>query len=208
MYTPSLYDIVMILVASVAAWCVAYILGKAVGFHAHLKSVSDSLDRGNAYAAAVKDIEMFCTDHSKAASLITRYIRVVAGRGKERPSPIDLAFELVEHDQSLLAHQPLTVRILSFPESNGKRNWTAMIVRKKKWDGLIGNAGGITIARGEYWNRVAYVAEQAKYLLAERDTEPFILDFGDDIETPEQWAGEVEGPVRAAAREERRKEKP
>ena len=95
MYTPSLYDIVMILVASVATWCVAYILGKAVGFHAHLKSVSDSLDRGNAYAAAVKDIEMFCTDHSKAASLITRYIRVVAGRGKERPSPIDLAFELV-----------------------------------------------------------------------------------------------------------------
>ena len=30
-----------------------------------------------------------------------------------------------------------------------------------------------------------------KYLIGERDTEPFILDYGDDIETPDQWKGEV-----------------
>lgn len=88
---------------------------------------------------------------------------------------------------------PLTVRLTSFPESNGKRNWTALLVRKEKWDGLIGNCGGITIERGELWNRVAYEAERARFLIGERDTEPFILDYGDDIKTPEEWKGEVHG---------------
>jgi hypothetical protein len=85
---------------------------------------------------------------------------------------------------------PLTVRLTSFPESNGKRNWTALLVRKEKWDGLIGNCGGISLARGELWNRVAYKAECARFLIGERDTEPFILDYGDDITTPDDWAGE------------------
>lgn len=89
-------------------------------------------------------------------------------------------------------NQPrLTIRLTSFPESNGKRNWTAMIVRVESWDGLIGNCGGITVDRGEYWNRVAYEAERARFLLGERDTEPYILDYSDDIKTPEEWAGEV-----------------
>lgn len=97
--------------------------------------------------------------------------------------------ELVE-----AAKQPkLTVRLQSFPESNGKRNWTALLVRTDKWDGLAGNCGGISIAHGELWNRVAYEAERAKLLIGERDTEPCILDYGDDIETPDQWAGEVHG---------------
>lgn len=87
----------------------------------------------------------------------------------------------------------LTVRVTSFPESNGKRNWTALLVRLEPWRGLIGNCGGITIARGELWNRVAYEAECARALLGERDTEPHILDYGDDIQTPEEWAGEVRG---------------
>lgn len=92
----------------------------------------------------------------------------------------------------------LTVRLRSFPESNGKRNWTALLVRVDAWGGLIGNCGGITIDRGECWNRVAYEAERAKLLIGERDTEPDIMDYGDDIRTPEEWAGEVRGgrPVR------------
>ena len=84
----------------------------------------------------------------------------------------------------------LTVRLTSFPESNGKRNWTAMFARTEPFDGLVGSSGGITIARGEYWNRVAFEAERAKFLIGERDTEPFILDYGKDIQTPEEWAGE------------------
>lgn len=87
----------------------------------------------------------------------------------------------------------LTVKLCSFPESNGKRNWTALLVRVDKWDGLIGNCGGITVDRGELWNRVAYEAERARFLIGERDTEPHILDYGDDMETPEQWAGETRG---------------
>lgn len=91
-------------------------------------------------------------------------------------------------------NQPkLTVKLTSFPESNGKRNWTALLVREEKWGGLIGNCGGISIAHGEYWNRVAYEAECAKLLIGERDTEPCILDYGDDIKTPEEWKGEVSG---------------
>lgn len=90
-------------------------------------------------------------------------------------------------------HPKLTVRLTSFPESNGKRNWTAMFVRTEKWNGLIGNCGGITIDRGECWNRVAYEAERARFLIGERDTEPHILDYGDDISTPVEWAGELRG---------------
>ena len=93
------------------------------------------------------------------------------------------------------AQQPrLKVCITAFPESNGKQNWTALLVRTDKWgEGLAGNCGGISLARGELWNRVAYAAECARFLIGERDTEPFILDFGDDIKTPEEWKGEVHG---------------
>ncbi len=87
----------------------------------------------------------------------------------------------------------LTVRLTSFPESNGKRNWTALLVRVDAWGGLVGNCGGISLASGELWNRVAYGAERARFLIGERDTEPRILDYVDDIETPEQWAGETHG---------------
>lgn len=92
------------------------------------------------------------------------------------------------------AGQPkLKVWLTKFPESNGKTNWTALLVREEKWDGLVGNCGGISLARGELWNRVAYEAECAKYLLGQRDTEPYILDYGDDIKTPEEWKGETHG---------------
>jgi hypothetical protein len=86
----------------------------------------------------------------------------------------------------------LTVRLTSFPESNGKTNWTALLVRVDAWDGLIGNCGGISLARGELWNRVAWEAECARFLIGERDTEPSILDYGKDIKTPAEWAGEVD----------------
>lgn len=86
--------------------------------------------------------------------------------------------------------QPLTVRLTSFPESNGNRNWTALLVRKKPWDGLRGNSGGVTLAHGEMWNRVAYEAERARFLIGERATEPYIMDYGVDIKTPDEWAGE------------------
>lgn len=102
---------------------------------------------------------------------------------------------------ALDAGQPLlTVRLTSFPESNGKRNWTAMFKRAEKFDGLIGNAGGITIARGECWNRVAYHAEEARFLLGERSTEPDIMAYGDDVHTPQEWSGKDADGVFAIAK--------
>jgi hypothetical protein len=93
------------------------------------------------------------------------------------------------------ATQPrLTVQLQSFPESNGKRNWTALLTRVDKWNGLVGSCGGIVVAHGELWNRVAYEAERAKFLIGERNTEPYILDYGDDIETPDKWQGETRNP--------------
>lgn len=91
----------------------------------------------------------------------------------------------------MATEQPkLKVVLTSYPESNGKRNWTAMFKRVDKWNGLIGNCGGITIDRGEYWNRVAYEYERARFLIGERDTEPEIMDYIEDIKTPEEWKGE------------------
>jgi len=108
--------------------------------------------------------------------------------GRAMLGAVKFAKHCVEKAQS----QPrLTVRLTSFPESNGKRNWTAMFSRTEPFDGLVGSSGGITIARGEYWNRVAFEAERAKFLIGERDTEPYILDYGEDIQTPQEWAGEM-----------------
>ena len=83
----------------------------------------------------------------------------------------------------------LTVVVRSFPESNGRRNWTAMFKRTTAFNGLRGNCGGITIAHSEQWNRVAYAAECARVLLGERQTEPYILDYGTDVSTPQEWTG-------------------
>lgn len=81
----------------------------------------------------------------------------------------------------------LKVVVKTFPESNGRRNWTAMFKREEPWGGLVGNCGGITIAHSEHWNRVAYVAERARYLLGLRSTEPHILHYGKDVPTPQNW---------------------
>lgn len=93
-------------------------------------------------------------------------------------------------------NKELTVVLRSFPESNGKKNWTAMFVRKNDPDfnGLIGNCGGITIARGELWNRVAYEMERARFLLGERDTEPDIFDYMTDVHSYEEWVEKRKGP--------------
>src|SRR5512146_558197 len=83
----------------------------------------------------------------------------------------------------------LTVVVRSFPESNGRRNWTAMFKRTTPFKGLVGNDGGITIAHSEYWNRVAYMAERARVLLGERQTEPNLIEYGEDVQTPQEWTG-------------------
>lgn len=96
-------------------------------------------------------------------------------------------FDMPKVEDSAKSAIELHVTLYAFPESNGKRNWTAMFKRVEPWGGLIGNCGGITIARGEYWNRVAYEAERARFLLGLRKTEPEIMHYGKDVMTPEEW---------------------
>jgi hypothetical protein len=74
------------------------------------------------------------------------------------------------------AVQPvLTVWNGPMPESNGKSNFTAILMRKggKAWD-------GITLDRSEYPDRVRYEADRVRYLLGELAEPPFILDYDAD----------------------------
>jgi hypothetical protein len=74
------------------------------------------------------------------------------------------------------AEQPaLTVWNGPMPESNGKSNFTAILMRKggKVWD-------GITLDRSEYPDRVRYEADRVRYLLGEMAEPPFILDYDAD----------------------------
>lgn len=114
------------------------------------------------------------------------------GEHKEMPMSERDAFKRVV--RNLLSaeqkgKQPeLDVVIRAYPESNGKTNWTALLVRVDPIEGLVGSGGGIVIEHsGHYWNRVAYEAERARYLLGRRDDEPCILDYGTDVKTPEEW---------------------
>ena len=67
----------------------------------------------------------------------------------------------------------------AMPESNGKSNFTAVLMREGEslFDGL---AGGITIDRSEYPDRVRYEADRVRYLIGELKEEPFILDYDAD----------------------------
>jgi hypothetical protein len=85
----------------------------------------------------------------------------------------------------------LTVVLFKMPESNGKTNWQAYFRRKGDTDfeGLVGSMGGICINWGECWNRVAYEAERARFLLGERNAEPSLMGYGKDVSKPEDWEG-------------------
>ncbi|KWR88789.1 hypothetical protein [Cupriavidus sp. IDO] len=61
----------------------------------------------------------------------------------------------------------------SMPESNGNRNWTAILHNGDAWD-------GITLDRSEYPDRVRYEADRARYLLGELKDKPCILDYDAD----------------------------
>lgn len=73
----------------------------------------------------------------------------------------------------------LTVWVGPMPESNGKSNFTAVLMRKGAdlFDGLT---GGITIERSEYPDRVQYEADRMRYLIGELDAEPDILAYDPD----------------------------
>lgn len=73
----------------------------------------------------------------------------------------------------------LTVWYGAMPESNGKSNFTAILIRKNgdKWDNMT---DGVTIDRSEYPDRVRYEADRVRYLIGELAARPFILDYDAD----------------------------
>lgn len=70
----------------------------------------------------------------------------------------------------------LQVLYRSMRESCGRTNWTASLFVKGR--------GDFTIARSEYPHRVRYEADRVRWLIGELDTEPFILDYDADEQTP------------------------
>lgn len=70
----------------------------------------------------------------------------------------------------------LTVWDGSMPESNGKLNFTAVLMRKDL-PLFKGVSSGFTIAQSEYPDRVRYEADCVRYLIGELAEKPFILDY-------------------------------
>lgn len=83
------------------------------------------------------------------------------------------------------------------PESNGKKNWTAILHRKHQ-----GIERGITIDRSEYPDRVRYEADRVRFMIGDLEKEPWILDYdGDKCGAPaadaQQDADKVEALIAA-----------
>jgi len=76
------------------------------------------------------------------------------------------------------AQPKLEVWFGSMPETNGKRNWTAIL-----------HAGdiphGLTLDRSEYHDRVRYEADRARHLIGELPDPPDILAYDPDLREPE-----------------------
>ncbi len=181
--------------------CVGHTEGTASELRTAVRRFTELLG-GNEWAehlSADKDameLELQITRVIGELEALRRQVRAQVSGSVVQREPVrgsDSAADAPPVGQQVLSQPRLTVRLASFPESNGKRNWTALLVRADVWGGLVGNCGGVCLAQGELWNRVAYHAECARLLIGERDTEPHILDYGDDIATPEEWAGEVRG---------------
>lgn len=73
----------------------------------------------------------------------------------------------------------------SMPESNGKKNWAAILHNGDLTD-------GITIERSEYPDQVRYYADCVRYLIGDLETQPFILDYdADKCDTPDNDGADI-----------------
>lgn len=87
------------------------------------------------------------------------------------------------------ARVALSVWYGAMPESNGKINWTAILVR----DGDI--ASGYTFARSEYEDRVRYEADSMRFIIGEVAERPDLMAYD-----PDKHSGYVYPPTAADAR--------
>lgn len=107
--------------------------------------------------------------------------------GLNRPAYTEREAQALAYDAAPVAlyteppPAPITLTVWEgpMPESNGKSNFTAILMRKDAtfMDGIT---GGITIERSEYPDRVRYEADRMRYLIGELDVEPCITDYDPD----------------------------
>lgn len=81
---------------------------------------------------------------------------------------------LAERIKPLIGQRPLTVWYGSMPESNGKSNFTAVLIRK---GASLFDCDEFTIERSEYPERVRYEANRVRYLIGELAERPCITDY-------------------------------
>lgn len=82
----------------------------------------------------------------------------------------------IDEMQEFMKRVPeLDVWVGPMPESNGKTNYTAILMRKG--GSLFDDGMTMTIARSEYPGRVNYEADRVRYLIGQMETEPFVLDY-------------------------------
>ncbi len=86
----------------------------------------------------------------------------------------ELEHEAMKRDES--SQPALTVWFGPLPESNGRSNFTAILMRKDAslMDGLT---EGIALDQSEYPDRVRYEADRLRYLIGELKEEPCVLDY-------------------------------
>ncbi len=85
--------------------------------------------------------------------------------------------------EKMLGEEGVTVWFGAMPESNGKSNWTALLMRK---DGSAIEAmtDAVTLERSEFKDRVRYVADRARWVLGEISERPDVLDYDPDLVEP------------------------
>lgn len=121
----------------------------------------------------------------------------VRGQAGQQPSAWRVGFDLFNSHKEALANvrnpsveveplytapaasvQPeLTVWYGPMPESNGKSNFTATLMRK---GASLFDTNQFTFSRSEYPERVRYDADSMRYLIGEIDTEPCVMDYDGD----------------------------
>lgn len=91
--------------------------------------------------------------------------------------------QAIEELEEFMKRVPeLDVWVGPMPESNGKTNYTAILMRKG--GSLFDDGMTMTIARSEYPGRVNYEADRVRYLIGQRETEPFVLDYDSEERSP------------------------
>lgn len=163
------------------------VFGKPNGHHFGEEFITAHGDKCYSYMESAEDEHGIPKWHTAMLYLLT-YTELM-----DRPKPQSYQWILDNHEKYKplleraaqavgLGKSPapeLTVWEGVMPESNGKSNYTAVLMRKglSVVDGIT---DGFTIARSEYPDRVRYEADCVRYLIGELEKKPRVTDYDTD----------------------------